>query len=286
MKLIYSRDNDASANKAVMAIAIRLKNELKSLPALISSIRSQTIYNRCKLIFLDSGSTDGSIEYLHEHADKIFSIEPSDFQFGRSCNQIVEQCEEPYIALLSAHVSLTERDALEVAMTELDRDDLIAAVYLRQRTEGKSDRDFSSYESLFLRKRFPLFNIKMVADSIPSAPPISNAAAVIRRSIWEKESFPEVPASEDLLWARAVVEKGNKLFYVGERSIVHNHCETPEQIYRRVKINKIAQFGSEAQYFKALYYFFGILVGLFVLEHASLSVSLRYAKAHAIAYLR
>lgn len=286
MKLVYSKAPDPSAARPRIAIAVRLKNERKFLPALIASLQAQTVYGDCELVFLDSGSTDGSVEYLRTYADKIYAIAPSEFQFGRSCNQVLSACNAPFVVLLSAHVVITEPDALEVAVGALERNEKLAAVYLRQKTAGVPNEDFSAYESLFLKKRFPVSNLEMNAASIPAAAPVSNAAAVIRLSVWERTAFPEVQASEDVLWARTVLAQGATVLYIGERSIVHNHSETADQIYRRVRINKVAQIGDKPQYRKALFYFAGIFGALLCIERASLSTSLRYAKAHAAAYIR
>lgn len=286
MKLIYSKARDPSDAKFRVSIAVRLKNERRFLPALIESLEKQTIFRHCELVFLDSGSTDGSIEYLREYAEKIYSIEPAEFQFGRSCNQIISQCAAKYVVLLSAHVVIAESDALEVALLSLERDTQLAAVYFRQKTEGVSNKDFSPYESLFLKKRFPELNLEFKKETIPAAAPISNAAAVIRQQIWRQTSFPQVLASEDVLWAKLVVEQGFKLLYLGEKSIVHNHCESPEQIYKRVRINKIAQNGNMPQYRKAMVYFIGIFGALLFIERTRVLTAFRYAKAHATAYVR
>lgn len=286
MKLVHSKAKDSSTVRPRISVAVRLKNERAFLPALIASLQAQTVFDQCELVFLDSGSTDGSVDYLRDHADKIFAIEPAEFQFGRSCNQVVSACQAPFVVLLSAHVVIAEPDALEVAVNALKRDENLAAVYLRQKTAGMQNEDFSAYESLFLKKRFPAKNLKMTAASFPSTAPVSNAAAIIRRVVWEQAAFPEVQASEDVLWAREIVKKGTTVLYIGERSIVHNHSETAEQIYRRVKINKVAQIGSKPQYRKALFYFVGIFGALICIERASVSTSLRYAKAHATAYIR
>jgi len=286
MKLVHSKVPESSDARPRIAIAVRLKNERKFLPALIASLQEQTVFGNCELVFLDSGSADGSVEYLRRYADRIYAIEPSEFQFGRSCNQIISACEAPYVVLLSAHVVIAEPDALELAVGALERNQKLAAVYLRQKTAGVPNKDFSAYESLFLKKRFPVSNLDMTAASIPTAAPISNAGAVVRRSVWVQTAFPEVQASEDVLWARTVVKQGASLLYIGERSIVHNHSETAEQVYRRVRINKVAQNGSKPQYRKAFFYFAGIFGALLCIERASLATSFRYAKAHAAAYIK
>lgn len=286
MKLIYSKEKNSLGVPPRISVAVRLKNECKFLPALIASLQKQTIFWDCELVFLDSGSTDGSIEYLRRCADKIYAIDPVEFQFGRSCNQIISQCETPYIVLLSAHVVVAEADALEVAVRSLEADTQLAAVYLRQKAEGIQNKDFSPYESLFLKKRFPVLNQEMDEASMPVPAPISNAAAVIRRLTWQQTAFPEVQASEDVLWAKLIVKQGLKVLYLGERSIVHNHCESADQIYRRVRINKIAQNGTDPQYLKSIFYFVGIFGALLFMERTQVLTALRYAKAHAVAYIR
>jgi glycosyltransferase involved in cell wall biosynthesis len=286
MKLIHTRPHDRFCdNTPLISIAVRLKNERPFLPALIESLHLQTVNEACEYIFLDSGSTDGSVEYLREHADGIYAILPGEFQFGRSCNQIVEKCRGRFVVLLSAHVVLAQPDALDAAITLLNDNSKLAAVYFAQKTAGISGVDYSPYESLFLKKRFPVDDMWIRSDNFPVRAPISNAAAVIRKDLWKTCRFPEVAASEDVLWAKQIVAEGYEVAYIGSKQIVHNHAESTETVYRRVKINKVAQFGQRAQPIRACYYFFGIFAGLMWIERAGLREAFRYARAHSKAYL-
>lgn len=287
MKLIHSGSRHQHASSApLISIAVRLKNERPFLPALIGSLRQQTIYDTCELVFLDSGSTDGSVEYLREHADRVYAIMPGEFQFGRSCNQIVGHCRGQFVVLLSAHVVLSESDAVETAVKILKDDAKLAAVYFAQKTAGVSGIDYSPYESLFLKKRFPSHDLRISCSAFPDRPPISNAAAVIRKDLWSTCRFPEVAASEDVLWARQIVLQGYEVAYIGSKHIVHNHAESTDSVYRRVKINKIAQFGQRPKPLKALYYFLGIFAGLVWIERADIRQAYKYARAHSKAYLK
>lgn len=284
MELIFSSENSRRGVSPIISIAIRLKNEISHLPKLMESILSQTAYESCELIFLDSGSTDGSVEFLKHYADRIYAIEPGEFQFGRSCNQIIECCKGEFIALLSAHVVISECDALESGLNCLT-DQRVSAVYFRQKTSGVRCQDYSPYEDLFLRRRFPGKTMRMSKEFMPVTPPISNAAALVRRKTWEKLKFPEVAASEDLIWAQEVVKSDRTLIYLSSKSIIHNHCESPAQIYRRVKINKTSQFGEVRMPLKASLSFLKILFGLLLIERTPVPMALSYARAHASAYL-
>jgi rhamnosyltransferase len=260
-----------------------MKNEVRHLDALVESLKKQTIFAQTELIVLDSGSCDGSVELIEAHADKIYSIEPEEFQFGRSCNQVVSVCEGEFVLLLSAHVQLCDTDAIERAV-EVMQDKHIAGVYFRQVAKGVSGKDFSSYERAFLKKRFPARSRLMCKSDFGSSLPVSNAGAVIRRSVWEQIPFPEIVASEDLLWARTVADAGFNFAYLADKEIVHNHNESPAKIYKRVRINKVAQSGERMMPVRGIIFFLAILLVLLVNERDSLGNSLRYATAHARAY--
>jgi rhamnosyltransferase len=284
MDLIFENADVDRNFKPKISIAIRLKNEGRYLERLIGSILSQTICSETELICLDSGSSDNSVEVLKKYAHKVYGINPRDFQFGRSCNQIAARCRGKYILLMSAHVVIVERDSLERAAKILDDDASIAAIYLRQITKGVRDIDYSSYENLFLKMRFPMksFAINTVKDG---KLPISNAAVLMRASTWREFQFPECLASEDFLWAKQVTENGWKLHYLGDVSIVHNHNEAPNKILERVRLNKVAKYGRRAMPIKATKLFFAIFLGLIVREKTSLRVAFDYARAHSLAYI-
>jgi rhamnosyltransferase len=281
-KQIYIKEKKPPI-KPKISVAIRLKNEALQIENLLTSIASQTLSFPIEIIALDSGSTDGSIDILKRYSDKIYAIDPNEFQFGKSCNQITELCNGQYILLISGHVFFDRTDALEKSISILEKDESIGVVYFGQKTHGIKYIDFSPYEKLFLESRFP--NNNKIIDVKKGKIPASNAAAIIRKETWEAIKFPEVIASEDFLWAKQIAKENWKIYYLGTIQAIHNHNESSDSIKKRVRINKIAQYGEHPEYKKAFISFVKVFLGLLIFEKTSLKTAFSYAIAHAESYV-
>lgn len=259
-----------------ISVLVRCFNEVGALPAFWQSIRGQTAWELAEIIFLDSGSTDGSLEFLVRQPCRLYQTSPGEFQFGRSCNQLMRLATAPLAMFLSAHVLLEDQDALQRVIEFMDSERMQAA-YLRQ--IPNSILGFSSYEAAYLRHRFP----KGESASrmfVPSA--FSNAASVFTRKSWQQEPFPEVHGSEDFLWAQKHLLRGNELYYLPQICALHSHNESPQEVHRRVRLNAVAR-GATKAYGKALFYFIGVFLQILRVG-GSFAEARRYAWGHASAY--
>jgi len=65
----------------------------------------------------------------------------------------------------------------------------------------------------------------------------SNAASALTRDAWEKNHFLEIHGSEDFEWAKRHLAGGGSLFYLPSVQVMHSHDESPDGVFRRVKLN-------------------------------------------------
>jgi glycosyltransferase involved in cell wall biosynthesis len=260
-----------------IAVLVRVKNEIRALPEFLRRINSQIDRDKTELIFLDSGSTDGTLEWICEADCTIYRIAPENFGYGSSCNLLMRLSTAPVCVFLSGHVLLQRADSLAAIRHRLNVDKP-AALYLRQ-VPGQIFGS-TAYERAYLARRFPAGK-KTISRQIPDS--FSNAASAINRSAWERVPFPEVAASEDFLWAKKHLALGGRLEYLPQICVEHSHSESPEDVYRRVRINvESRRIGSSPAQAAKLF------VGIFgsTLRHgASVSEAARYAASHARAYL-
>jgi glycosyltransferase involved in cell wall biosynthesis len=258
-------------------VLVRCYNEIGALPSFWESLRRQTVFERLEIVVLDSGSTDGSLDYMLLQPCSIYQIPSSSFNFGLSCNQLMQLSSAPVAMFLSAHVFLEQSNAAEQVI-ELLHSESLRAAYFRQ--VPNAILGFNAYEAAFLKRRFPSGNTPKPLLS-PGA--FSNAASVLTRAAWLRLQFPEVHGSEDHRWAQEFLGLGGELFYLPQLQVQHSHNENPAEVFRRIRLNVLAR-GNAGSYFRAIYLFAGI-VAQTLRVGGSIKEAVQFAWNHARAYL-
>jgi rhamnosyltransferase len=207
------------------SIVIRAYNEEKHLGRLLDGIQQQTISKK-QVILVDSGSTDRTVEIATEKGAELVHINPKDFSFGRSLNAGIRQAKSEFVVIASAHVYPVYPDWLEKLLDPFAHQQ-VALTYGKQR--GSAQSHFS--EKQIFHHWYP-----QDAERVQSHPFCNNANAAIRRSLWERQPYNEnLPALEDLAWAKWAFDRGYRIIYVPEAEIVHVHQETSSGIFSRYK---------------------------------------------------
>ena len=103
--------NSAAEHLPMVSIVILTFNQLKFTQECIESIRKHTPEDH-KIIFVDNGSTDGTVKWLKDVASKnsnYYLIDNgSNLGFARGCNQGINASTGEYIILLNNDVVVTE----------------------------------------------------------------------------------------------------------------------------------------------------------------------------------
>lgn len=262
-----------------LSVLVRVKNEMAALPEFWDRLKRQGCFDSLEIIFLDSGSSDGTIEFLNQLPCRLFEIDPSQFSFGSSCNLLMSHSTAPLAVFLSGHVFLTKPTDLESVITVL-RSHSSTAVYMRQ--TPNTVLGGNAYDRAYLARRFPPHG---GATSVEFHHPgsFSNAASGLTRSAWISNPFPETAASEDFIWVQSHLKNKRRLFYLPSVEVMHSHNESPDQVFSRVRLNRIGR-GLRPSYARALYAFAGVFASILRAD-GKLAEAWTYAKSHAKAYL-
>jgi rhamnosyltransferase len=175
-----------------VSVVVRTRDKLGTLPGTLASIRRQTV--GCEVIVVDSGSTDGTLDYARSHADQLLTMEPGEFSFGRALNLGAEAARAPVVAAVSAHAVLPHEAWLRVALEHLGRDAVAG-------TSGRWNRPG---EAVPLEEPFV-----QTAGRWAGGWGFSNTASAWRRDVWLIHPFDEgMRACEDLEWSWRVLQAG------------------------------------------------------------------------------
>lgn len=194
-------------------VLIRCRNEIRDLPLTLDSIKRQSIIPN-KIIFVDSGSTDGSLEFAIKNNFQIVNYKTDLFNYSRSLNLGMNEVKSEYVLILSAHCALYSNFAVENLLKTLKKYDA-AGVFGRQiPTKNSNPIDIRDLLTVFGREqiiyeKYPFFH---------------NAFSLISRSAWISQKFDEdVNGIEDRLWALNQCKRGKKIIYEPSAIAYHEH---------------------------------------------------------------
>ncbi|MFZ2198324.1 MAG: glycosyltransferase [Thermodesulfovibrionales bacterium] len=245
-----------------ISVIIRTINESKYLGRVLQRLKEQQYDGPVEIILVDSGSTDETVPIAESFGCRVILIKPEEFSFGRALNVGIENSSGEIIINLSGHSVPEGKDYFSLMVKPFADKDVAAAF----------GRDIPWPETCPSQAR-DIYN--HFPEIGPDGNKFSNANAAMRRSVWEKIKFDEdIPAVEDLLWARQVMASGYLIKYIPSARVFHSHTPSPKYIRKRayVESKSLNSFATTKHYF-GLIPFVKFLVGhiakdtLFAIRH-------------------
>ena len=233
-----------------ISVIIRTKNESKYLGKVLSRLKEQQYDGSVEIILVDSGSTDETVSIAEGFGCHVIIIKPEEFSFGRALNIGMEKASGEIIINLSGHSVPENTDYFSLMVKPFADKDLAAAF----------GRDIPWPEACPSQAR-DIYN--HFPETGPDGNKFSNANAAIRRAVWEKFKFDEdIPAAEDLLWAKQVMASGYLIQYIPSARVFHSHTPSLKYIRKRayVESKSLNSFALTKHHF-GLILFIKFLVG-------------------------
>lgn len=199
------------------SIIIRTKNEARLLPNCLEMILKQSI-GPVEVIFVDSGSTDGSVGIIEGFLSKyrlgkLIRIKPEEFSYGRALNLGCELASGDILVSLSAHAIPVSPEWL-VNLLKYFSDLGTAGV-----CAGPKEEVIVQTLDSFLKD--PYFGF-------------DNGNAAFRRCLWAEHRFNEsMLGTEDKEWEYFFLQRGYRTLYVPGACVVHSHRFSFREVYKR-----------------------------------------------------
>lgn len=220
-----------------VSVIIPTKNPGMVFRRVLTSVRQQKTAFPFDILIIDSGSTDGTIDYVKSMEDtrvRLHQIPPSEFGHGRTRNLAASLTTGQYVAMIT-HDACPATDVwLENLVNVADRDIRIAGVFGRHIAYP----DANSFTTHELEMHFAGFEVNpIVSLDDPQRYAIdvgyrqylhffSDNNALIRRSAWESIPYPDVNFAEDQIWAQKIIEAGWYKAYASDAVVFHSHDYT------------------------------------------------------------
>jgi rhamnosyltransferase len=216
------------------SIIIPTKNPGVAFHAVLSSIRTQKTDFMFDVLVIDSGSDDGTVEYVRQIDDgriRLYEIPPETFGHGKTRNLGVSLTSGEYAVLVTHDARPVHYDWLAILVATADTDTNIAGVFGRHLPQPRAN-PFTARDLRLHFKQFEREPIQAIQDAQAYVKDanyrrklrfFSDNNALLRRSVWEKIPYQDVDFAEDQMWAKQVLESGWKIAYANEASVYHSH---------------------------------------------------------------
>lgn len=215
-----------------VSVLIPTKNAGARFERTLEAIINQRLDRPFEVLVIDSGSTDETLRLCRAYGVKIVSVPPSQFGHGRTRNVGIAQCRGEYIVLTVQDAIPADENWLWPLVVALDKDPRVAGAYSRHIAHegaGFIARQTAEYWHLRQGGRVEQRITDMAAferlssDAKQFLCTFNNVSSIIRRSVWERCPFRDVPFAEDLMWGYDVLRAGHVIIYEPASVVRHSH---------------------------------------------------------------
>lgn len=216
------------------AVVVPTKNAMSFLPRVMNKVLGQKTPWTYEIIAIDSGSRDGSTEYLRGlDRVRLVEIAPQEFGHGRTRNLGIERADAEFVAFLTHDAEPANDLWLAHLVAACEQDRRIAGVFGRHVahtnasafTKSDLDQHFQGFLEHPLIVYRDLDRARYDADIgwRQLLHFYSDNNSLMRKSVWEAFPYPDVEFAEDQLWARTIIEAGYWKAYAPEAIVHHSH---------------------------------------------------------------
>ena len=194
-----------------------------------------------EVIVIDSGSTDGTLDFLKGYPIRLKQISPKEFNHGLTRNMGMELARGRYVVLMTQDAIPADNYWLENILVNF-KDELVAGVYCRQIPREDADVLTKRHLNNWLTGRqCRVINFIENREDYNALEPMKklmlctfdNVCSCVRKSVWEKIPFTETYFAEDLEWGKKAIEAGYKLVYEPRAAVIHSHNRSFLYEYKR-----------------------------------------------------
>ena len=241
------KSDDIPVIQTTVSIIIPTKNAGPDFQSVLEKIRNQKGIPPVEIIIVDSGSTDGTLVVAEKFGCRNFSIEPEEFNHGRTRNYGAEQATGEFIVFLVQDAIPIGDYWLYNMVKTLSADDHLAAASCRQ--VPRSDADlFACYSMWNHYTAMGFFQDKIISiekDRFRQLPfsekrklaGIDDVCSCFRKDIFDQLKFENLNFAEDLGIGIRLIENGYKLAFLYSVGVIHSHNRDAEYFLRRYYVD-------------------------------------------------
>ncbi len=220
------------ATRAAVTLLVPTWNAGPEFPAILEAMRGQRLDRLLEILIIDSGSTDGTAEYLRRQPFvRLIEIPNSEFNHGLTRNRGVREATGEIVVLATQDARPADDQWMQ-RLVDCFADPKVAGAYSRQvprpdanpfirhRLEGwaataGTPREQSVHSQGEFDALSPLDKLGRAA--------FDNVSSSVRRSVALEIPFHERRFGEDLDWGLRVLLAGYKIIFEPRSRVIHSH---------------------------------------------------------------
>ncbi len=214
------------------SIIIITKNQKPLLQRTLPTLLEQNFKDKIEIIVVDSGSSDGAVEYVKSLPVTLVKIKPQDFNYAYAFNSGCRQAKGEFLIRLSGDCIPLKNDFVKELLMPF-ADPKVGATYGKYQTSGNPGTTHSPF---WPSKRFPTnltrYSIKITRFTGWSlntskrnyAFNLAGGCCAIRKKVWDLKHFDEIfPEGEDAEYAWFLHLIGYDIVYNPKAVALHDH---------------------------------------------------------------
>ncbi|MDX9913044.1 MAG: glycosyltransferase [Candidatus Moranbacteria bacterium] len=224
--------NTRNERKLDVSIVFLLFNGLSDhFEETLKMVRNQEIDKSVEITAIDSGSTDGTVDFVRKNNDiNLYQIPNFEFGHGKTRQTGVELASGKYIIFLTQDAIPANEFWLEKLIEKIESDEKIKAVCSRiiPRKDALAIRkygilgEWSASENDFVIEDFNLGDYRN-----------HDISTLYDRNFLLKNGFDDVSFGEDVLIAKKILASGNKTAFASKSVVFHSHDYEIKKTYKR-----------------------------------------------------
>lgn len=230
------------ADNYLVSIVVLTKNGGALFQDSIKMIFSQNVPFLYEVIIVDSGSTDGTLEFLKDYPIRIFHINPKDFSFGPTRDFGFSQAKGDFIVTLSQDVIPADENWLRNLIIPLldDETDIV---------QGHCKVPIDN--GVFFWERRGMFYFtsegKQFCESYGRIG-LSFTNIAIKKSVWEEVKCGDSLMCEDKAFQKKAYLKGYKFSRSNQAFAYHGHTYNLRSLIKRCENEGMGWRHAEVKY--------------------------------------